>query len=373
VPGAYVLDVDLDALRAAGLYDPDAPNADDRLALLEWIADHGISVDEMIDAKKHGSLTGLVGDGVVRPGTRVALREAARRCGLTPDELQRVWQATGFAPVAPDTPSFTDADIETFEIFRGAAEMFGWPQALHFTRVLGSSLARIAEAAVSLFQVNVEARLAEEAAGELALAKANLEATEVLGALSTLLDTLFRQHMEAAIERSRISRVVGEPFGTARFAVGFVDLVGFTPLSLRMESPELASLVEDFEARAADLVVERGGRVVKLIGDEVMFIALDPVAACEIALGLVDEFRASERVTPRGGIAHGMVITRSGDYYGPVVNLAARIADLAVPLEILASGEIAATGATGFCFEPAGRRMLKGFADPVALFAVSRA
>jgi adenylate cyclase len=364
--------VDVEALRAAGLYDPDAPNAEDRMALLRWIADHGISVERMAEAKRSGSLTGLVADGVVRPGNRVTLADAARRCGLSPDEVQQVWQATGFAPVDPDAAVFTDADIESFEIYRGATEMFGGPQALHFTRVLGTSLARIAEAAVSLFQVSVEAELAEAAAGELALAQANLEATGVLGAVSRLLDTLFRQHMEAAIDRSRVARVAGAPFGTARFAVGFVDLVGFTPLSLRMDTPQLAALVQDFEARAADVVVSCGGRVVKLIGDEVMFVALDPSAACEIALGLLDEFRTSERVTPRGGIAHGMVITRSGDYYGPVVNLAARIADLAVPLEILASAEIAATGAEGFGFEPAGRRMLKGFAEPVALFAVSR-
>jgi adenylate cyclase len=177
--------------------------------------------------------------------------------------------------------------------------------------------------------------------------------------------------VEAAIARSRATRVEGDSFGTARVAVGFVDLVGFTPLSLAMPTAELAAMVEDFEGRAADIVVSNGGRVVKLIGDEVMFAAIDPAAACAIALDLVDEFRSSAHVAPRAGIAYGLVIARGGDYYGPVVNLAARIADLAVPSEVLVSAEVAGLDCS-FVFEPAGRRLLKGFAAPIPLYSASR-
>jgi adenylate cyclase len=363
--------VDEAELQDAGLYDPTAPNAPDRLALLRWIADHGVGTDRMVEAQKSASLTGLVADLVIRPGERFTLVEAARRAGLTPEQVQRVWQASGFRPADDETPSLTEDDVETFKAFRFAAEMFGWPATVQFTRVIGSSLARIAEGAVSLFSVNVEAGLAEQAAGELALAKANLEATNVLSGLRAVLDILFRDHVEAAITRLRVTRVEGQPYGTARVAVGFVDLVGFTPLSLTMPTPELAAIVEDFEGRAADVVVSHGGRVVKLIGDEVMFVSIDSAGACAIALDLVDEFRSSARVAPRGGVAYGIVITRGGDYYGPVVNLAARIADLAVPSEVLVSAEVAEFDVS-FHFEPAGRRLLKGFSEPVPLFAASR-
>jgi class 3 adenylate cyclase len=363
--------VDDAAFEDAGLYDPTAPNAPDRLALLHWIASHGIGVDRMVEAQKSASLTGLVADLVIRPGEQMSLGEAAAQAELTPDQVRQAWQASGFPTADADALTFTASDVEILRSFRFAAAMFGWSPMLQFTRVMGTSLARIAEAAVSLFTVEVEAGLAERGAGELVLAQANFEATTVLSGLPDVLDILFRDHVEAAIARSRATRVEGDSFGTARVAVGFVDLVGFTPLSLAMPTAELAAMVEDFEGRAADIVVSNGGRVVKLIGDEVMFAAIDPAAACAIALDLVDEFRTSAHVAPRAGIAYGLVIARGGDYYGPVVNLAARIADLAVPSEVLVSAEVAGLDCS-FVFEPAGRRLLKGFAEPIPLYSASR-
>lgn len=359
------------AFEEAGLYDPTAPNASDRLALLRWIADHGIGVDRMVEAVKSGSLTGVVADRVIRPGERLTLSEVAARAELTTDRVRAVWQATGFRPADPDVPVFTAGDAEILRAFGAASEMFGWAAMLRFTRVLGSSLARIAEAAVSLFAVEVEAGLVQRAAGELALARANLEGTTILSGLPGVLDVLFRDHVESAVARQRATKVEGDLYGTARLAIGFVDLVGFTPLSLSMATTDLATMVEDFEGRAADVVVSHGGRVVKLIGDEVMFAAIDPGDACAIALDLVDEFRANDDVAPRGGVAHGIVITRGGDYYGPVVNLAARIADLAVPSEVLVTAEVAAFG-SDFTFEAAGRRLLKGFGEPVLLYSATR-
>jgi adenylate cyclase len=157
-----------------------------------------------------------------------------------------------------------------------------------------------------------------------------------------------------------------------------VDLVGFTPLSQRLGATELSTVVDGFESAAADTVELNGGRVVKLIGDEVMFVALEPAAACGIALALVERFGGSELgVTPRGGVAVGEVLMRGGDYYGPIVNVASRIAELAVPSEILVTGGVHdvvpdRTPKHDLQFVPAGRRMLKGFTDPVDLFAVTR-
>ena len=69
-------------------------------------------------------------------------------------------------------------------------------------------------------------------------------------------------------------------------------------------------------------------------------------------------------------MAYGEVLSRDGDYYGPLVNLASRIADLAVPNEILVTAELRdAVG--GDRFSAAGRRMLKGFDEPVELYALS--
>jgi adenylate cyclase len=120
---------------------------------------------------------------------------------------------------------------------------------------------------------------------------------------------------------------------------------------------------------------------VKHVGDEVMFVEADPVIACEIALQLVESF-ADSAVAPHAGVSYGLLIARGGDYYGSVVNLASRIADLAVPGEVLVTeglqiaasteGAVAGGAGLGFEFEPAGRRLLKGMAEPVPLASVRR-
>jgi len=112
--------------------------------------------------------------------------------------------------------------------------------------------------------------------------------------------------------------------------------------------------------------------VVKHIGDEVMFVALDAATGCAIAEALLHVADAAG-IEPRGGVAVGDVISRHGDYYGPVVNLASRLADLAIPGEILVdeATTAAAGGEAGpWSFRPAGRRQLKGFERPVEVFAL---
>jgi adenylate cyclase len=173
--------------------------------------------------------------------------------------------------------------------------------------------------------------------------------------------------------------VITSDYTTARLAVGFVDLVGFSSLAQDLTPAGLSDLLDEFEDRAYETIAEHGGQLVKHIGDEIMFVVLEPAAACDIALSLVEAFREEHSaVMPRGGLATGDLLTREGDYYGVEVNLAARLADIAVPEEILASADTKRLAekdddADELVFEPAGRRALKGFAVPVEVFSLSRA
>jgi adenylate cyclase len=135
---------------------------------------------------------------------------------------------------------------------------------------------------------------------------------------------------------------------------------------------ELGVSLVDFDELASDLVVDRGGRLVKLIGDEVMFVAADPGTACEIALDLTDRLDAHPRLpSARGALACGEVLTRDGVYFGPVVNLAARAVKLADPGTVLVSSEVR-RAATDYEFAPIGAQQLRGFDEPVDLFRVER-
>jgi adenylate cyclase len=363
--------LDVAQLEAAGLYDPGAAGAAERLALLEWLVAQGATVDQMQEAARDGRLVSVAGDLAIRPGPRLTLEEVAARVGLPVDRVGALALATGAPPL--DQRWFTEPDVQVLEAFLAGANLFGAKPIERFTRILGSSLARIAEAAVSLFAVNVEGPLLHTEARELERAQQGLRAVRSLDGLQFALGVLFRANMETAVRRQRRARSE-RSVDTLQLTVGFVDLVGFTSVSSRMTTRELAEVVERFEETAHDVVIARDGRLVKLIGDEVMFVAVEATAACDIALTLVERFQGDPAITPRGALTAGGLLSRGGDYYGPVVNLAARLADVAVPHELLVTPEVAGQAAgSAFRFEPAGRRMLKGFDVPVTLLTVERA
>jgi adenylate cyclase len=367
--------VDAEAFEAAGLYDPGTPKAAERLELLTWLSEQGIGLDELVDAASRSRLTGFAGDLVIRPGARLTLGDVTERSGLAAPRVGQIRSAAGLPIPSPEAAVFTDRDVDLFAAFELGVSLFGEAAMLQLMRVVGSSLARLAETVVFMFLVNVEKPLMTDARGELALARANLEAAQALNVIPDVMNILFREHVEESIRRSQLARTASRTSDTAHMAIGFVDLVGFTPFSQDVDASTLAQLVDDFEAAAFDLVAAHDGRVVKLIGDEVMFATVSSVAACEVALGLADTYAAEAVVTPRGAVAVGDVLARAGDYYGPVVNLASRAAALAVPNEILTTREVrdeTLAGSSPLAFEPAGRRILKGFADPVELFTVQR-
>ena len=78
-----------------------------------------------------------------------------------------------------------------------------------------------------------------------------------------------------------------------------------------------------------------------MIGDEVMYVADHADQATQIALDLVSAFQLEDSVPEaRAGLACGPVLAHGGDYFGPVVNLASRIVDVARPSSVLVSQEI---------------------------------
>ena len=233
-----------------GLYDPEAPNAADRLALLEWLADRGLSVEQIAEAGAAGRLTAIAGDLALRPGPRLSMVEVAENTELTVEQIRQLSLTIGLPVEDVDERIYTPGDVEVFKLFGATTELFPESSLMQFVRVLGSSLARIADAAVSLFLADVETPITEAQAGELALARAQLDAIGALDLLTDHLQTLFRAHMELAIRRNTAARTEATSKVTVYVAVGFVDLVGFTPLSQRLHVRELHSTVDAFEGSA---------------------------------------------------------------------------------------------------------------------------
>ncbi len=364
--------VDDGALQRAGLYDPDAPDAEARLALLRYVAEAGASVERMVEADLDGNLASLSLDLVLERGDLTA-RQLAGQVGMPLDDLVDVYRLLGVPVTDLDAPCFETAEVDLVSRLRlGEAAL---PIAEEVNRAIASAMSLLATTAVSAFVGTVEDDL--EAAGDPVRRAEITSATGELALdLSSRLRPLFRHHLRLAVTRQRAAMGAGVDRRSSHLGVGFVDLVGFTSTTAGMSSAELVDFTGAFHRRAHDVVTRGGGQVVKHIGDEIMFSAVDPARACRIGLALIDAFDVETR--PRGGLAFGPMVARYGDLYGTTVNLASRLADIAVPGELLAAADVvdpatAAPDGAGLCFEPAGRRMLKGFDRPVAVTSVTLA
>lgn len=365
----------------AGLYDPNAPDAPERLSLLTVLVDRGATLAEIRQADAAGRLPGFAFELALRTGrTTLTTAEAAARHGVDPELLGRLRIAFGFADPGEGTPAWTEQEVgEALGVLLIARDLFGEEAGLQLARVIGTSLARIAEALASSFRSNVGvASLARDPTGY-DLAQLNMAAADSIPGFIDALGVLLRRHLVNAIRPMEISERVDDAVDVARpagyetvnQAIGFADLVGFTALSHQLDLGELVLVTSRFEALAGDTVLESGGRVVKLIGDAMMFVAPDAAAACVIASEIVEAAGRDGLPSARAAFAAGELLARDGDYFGPVVNLASRIVALAEPDGVVAPEDLA--GIPGFIFTPLGSKELKGFDTPIALAAVSRA
>ena len=145
-------------------------------------------------------------------------------------------------------------------------------------------------------------------------------------------------------------------------------------MSQQVDEHVLAAVVDRFETIAYDTVVQLGGRVVKMIGDEVMFVVDDIGAAVEIGLTLAETYSADEELNEvRVGLACGPTLEREADYYGPTVNLASRIVGIAFPGTVVTSDDIheALEDDSSFTWRSLKQRRLKDIGK-VSLWSVRR-
>jgi adenylate cyclase len=340
-------------------------DACDSADLVDFLQSLGATDDQIADARREGRLAGLAADVVLSRDQTLTAWDVADQSGIDVDRVVTLWRVLGVMVPDADTPMFSERDAGFTQVAAIGSEKD------ELLRVLGSSLARVAEAAVSLYVQTVEPHLNVPEVDTVVWAKDLAATTSLALQLGDSMGTIFAHHLRDAITRQRASHTDTTDRSLSRLAVGFVDLVGFTPISRQAAPSDLLQLIGQFELEAFEVAAAHNGRVVKHIGDEVMFVALDVAAGCSIAAALTDAFD-TKGIEPRAGLAFGDVISRYGDYYGPVVNLAARLADLAVPKEVLvdAAAAEAARGAS-VLLEPAGRRLLKGFDEPVEVYSLA--
>jgi adenylate cyclase len=277
---------------------------------------------ESTDTERVAVLHQAVGLG--SPQYRRADIEA--RAGVAHERSVKWWRAMGFPEMPSDERAFTDLDVEMVRRLGATAgsSVVDDESIMRLARLLGASFSRIAEAQMAI----VEQLAADVPAESLTEAEIAVLESPVRSLLEDALVYVWRRQLLAALGR----RMQTDPTTGTDAAVGFADLSGFTKLSQRVSPERLAFLVDAFERAAFDVVSARGGRAVKLIGDEVMFVSTTLSDAVDIGLDLGERLHEiPDMPVIHCGIAFGQAVEVGGDVFGPAVNLASRLTTIARP------------------------------------------
>ena len=379
--------MDKDAL----VTEDELPPVDDDLAgradLRGVLLAAGLSAEAFDLAEGDGTLPLLAIEHLVLPEPATYdLSELSDVTGMPASQIAQLWRSLGFAEPQPGDRIFTSADAEMLHTVAGFLEMGAIDPGLvvQMSRVIGSSLARVASAQIDAIDAgsadedaldaddgdaidrddaaDSSSHTADETADQRrrAVDRFSLFAGSLLPTLPKVMDYVWRRHLQAAA-RQRINRGAAG-VDRDRRVVGFADLVGFTVLSQQVSPRELAAVVDRFETIAYDTVAQLGGHVVKMIGDEVMFSVVDDQAAVEIGLTLARAYAHDDGLSDvRVGLAAGPVLQREADLFGPVVNLASRIVGLAFPTSVVVDESVHDVLADhpAFRWQSIGRRRLK--------------
>jgi adenylate cyclase len=308
--------------------------------LRETVLSLGVPLDIVDQAIADGTLELLALEyTVVAESPEFDLVEVSTQTGLEQAQLRAFWRALGFPDPRPGERVFTASDVDMLaDVVRFINDgAFDADLALQMSRVIGSSLARIASALVEAAEAQASARSTGQMSPE-EVELAAIRSAEILPLMPRIMDRVWRRHLGAAVRR-RIVRATADEGQIV--CVGFADLVGFTAQTQELPEHQLAEVVGQFETIAYDLTSSHDGRVVKMIGDEVMFMTDDVRSGAELALDMAATYRRAEHLSDvRVGLASGRALERDGDVYGAVVNLASRIVNVAFPGAVVVSPDV---------------------------------
>jgi adenylate cyclase len=293
--------------------------------------------------------------------------------GVDRDVGDRLWRALGFPDVPEGVLAYTADDARALRLAtQGLEDVEGSERdraeqlILDEARMVSAYLTALADA--ELDSLAAEASLGLRRGVLADAVERGLDRSE----LGWLILYVLRRRLDAVIKRRSTSGEDADIQGE-QLAVAFIDLTGFTRWSDQVGLGEISEMLRRFEAHVFDSVAEANGRVVKLIGDEVMFVCPAAADAARACLEIV-EARDPALLPARAGLSYGRALRRSGDYFGPTVNLASRINAIAEPRSLVVddAAHAALGGEGGFEAVPVGRQELKGL-GAVGLWQLWRA
>ncbi len=281
----------------------------------------------------------------------LTMHALADRLGTDPEIVRAYWRTLGLPITEDDEFAFTEDDAAALaRIWQFASAQSLTERALTtLIRSTGHTTERLV-----LWQVEaiIEAIAERDGIDDVA---ARLQVLDQLPDIAPVLEAqlvhAFRRQLAAVAARFAFEfsqsgaeeRAAGDlPLPRA---VGFADIVSSTKRTSGLNAHELADFVERFEATARDIITTAGGRVVKTIGDAVLFVTDDVAHGAQVALGLADSGGSGDDANGfpqvRVSLVWGRLLSRFGDVFGPMVNLAARLNDIAEPGTVLCDRDTA--------------------------------
>ncbi len=333
------------------------------------------------DSSVRGSVEQLLGGS-----RRYTIVELAEKAGVSVDFARTFWKAMGFPNVKDDAVAFGDIDVNALRVMGQliSDERIDTTTAISLLRAQSHTTDRLV-----LWQTEA---LVDGIARQLGLDDVSARLV-VLDRLPEMVDVLqsqltysWRRQLAALMVRTE-AEVAGtgrpdtDPFHMPLTrAVGFVDMVAYTRRSTELGSQALADLVQTFEYTSRDVITTHGARVVKTIGDAILFVADELTTAADVASDLLAALQRKENMLPvRASVVWGGVISRHGDIFGPTVNLASRLVDVApagsILMDAASAQTLARTSAAGrFTMVPRAVAELQGLGQvsPIELRRLPR-
>lgn len=347
------------------------PEAAERTELLDYLHDE---LDVPIERLRDGDpalLIAIPAERHVGGEPRHTPRECAEAAGIDLDLASRLRRAMGMPSVAPDERTLGDADMESLKLaatflHSGMSE----EGVLAVTRVLGRGLGQAAAVMRQVaMSMALEPGLSERELAERFGAMAGMLTPQTVPIMEQTLKLHLRQMLSGEVARAAERRDGSIP-GAREIGVAFADLVGFTRLGEEVPPEELGAVATRMEDLATDVICPPV-RIVKTIGDAVMYVSEDAAALLEasIDLSLAADEQGDEFPQLRVGAAAGQAMNRAGDWFGRPVNLASRVTGIARPGSVVCTERLKDAAPEGlFRFSFIGARKLKGVPGSTGLF-----
>jgi adenylate cyclase len=356
-----------------------------RARLYQGLERTGLPLEAMREALDAGKLSfGWLDNplyDLIAPLSSRSFQDVSVDTGIPLELLRVLREAFGFALPDPDDRMRED-ELRVVPLIQKLVSQ-GFPTSVldRLVRVYGDALRRIAEVEADWWHRFVVVPRLASGMTEVEMHEATLAfGVELAPLLEQALLAMYHAHqehtwtenligeIEDALDRTGLrSRLIKPP------AICFLDITGYTRLTEERgdeAAAELAARLTPLVQRPAE---RHDGKVVKWLGDGVMFHFREPTGGVVAALEMIDAISAAGLPPAHVGLHTGPVVFQGGDYFGRTVNLAARIGEHAAPGQVLVTQEIVdRVVPDGIAFEPVGAVELKGVSDPVLLHAVTR-